>query len=44
MEKTRGIYRIAFGNGKNYIGQSVAIEDRFKAHYYSSHPEQYYLD
>lgn len=39
--KTCGIYRIAFGNGKNYIGQSVAMEYRFREHYRASHPEKY---
>lgn len=39
--KQCGIYRIAFSNGKSYIGQSVDIETRFKDHYRASHPEKY---
>lgn len=39
--KKCGIYRIAFMNGKNYIGQSVDIETRYKDHYRASHPEIY---
>ena len=41
MAKTCGIYRIAFGNGKSYIGQSVEMEYRFREHYRASHPEKY---